>query len=77
MIKFRQTYQEKKNMTKISKNRNEKKVTTDVINSKDHERLLQEAIRQYIGQSRRSWNRKKKEKINRAILHTKIEAVNF
>ena len=54
-----------------------KKVTTDVINSKDHERLLQEAIRQYIGQSRRSWNRKKKEKINRAILHTKIEAVNF
>ena len=64
-------------MTKISKNRNEKKVTTDVINSKDHKRLLQEAIRQYIGQSRRSWNRKKKEKINRAILHTKIEAVNF
>ena len=77
MIKFRQSYQEKKNMTKISKIRNEKKVTTDVINSKDHNRLLQEAIRQYIGQSRRSWNRKKKEKINRTILHTEIEAVNF
>ena len=41
-------------MTKISKNRNEKKVTTEVIKSKDHERILQEAIRQYIGQSRRS-----------------------
>ena len=41
-------------MTKISKIRNEKKVTTDVINSKDHNRLLQEALRQYIGQSRRS-----------------------
>ena len=50
-------------MTKISKIRNEKKVTTDVINSKDHNRLLQEAIYWTI-QKKLKQEEKRKDKQN-------------